>query len=311
MEQVDLDDFDREVTCAYRDETFRVRDNGAVLRRHKDGGRLRARDEKWTFGTKDKKNAYMFFVSGVRVHQIVATAFHGPPPSKDHVVDHIDTNRCNNRPENLRWVTKLENILLNPITLRRILFHYGSVEEFLADPAKPKSGELQPDFGWMRTVTKEEAEECRKRLLGWAESEGMPSGGSLGEWIFESRSKASAAKSSVTERSKKPSRDQWLSDHMNKLDERDAEIRARVSANLDRPPVRLPIIARGMAQHVDYCPLEMRNWEGKPYANFIDDCLNSPCCASSEEEGYVHCIGGRAITSQHEYARWKAKAEEK
>lgn len=308
MNQVHLDDFDREVICTYRDEIFLVRDNGAVLRCHKDGGRRRSRDEKWTFGTKDEKNGYMFFVSGVRVHQIVATAFHNPKPGDGYVVDHIDTNRCNNRPENLRWVTRLENILLNPITLRRILFHYGSVDEFLADPTKPKSGELQPDFGWMRTATKEEAEECRKRLLVWAQSEGMPSGGSLGEWIFESRSKASEAKSSGTERSKKPSRDQWLSEHKKKLAEREAEIRAKVSVNIDRPVIRLPIISRGMAQHVDYCPLEMRNYEGKPFANFIDDCLYSPCCASSED-GYVYCIGGRSIESKDDYEHWKAKAE--
>ena len=50
----------------------------------------------------------------------MATAFHGEPPTKEHVVDHIDTNKQNNRPENLRWVTRLENILLNPITAKRI-----------------------------------------------------------------------------------------------------------------------------------------------------------------------------------------------
>jgi len=33
------------------------------------------------------------------------TAFHGAPPTNDHFVDHIDTNKQNNRPANLRWVT--------------------------------------------------------------------------------------------------------------------------------------------------------------------------------------------------------------
>jgi hypothetical protein len=68
------------------------------------------------------------------VHQIVASAFHGPRPSKDHVVDHIDTNRQNNRPDNLRWVTRLENILLNPITCARIVLAYGSLEAFFENP---------------------------------------------------------------------------------------------------------------------------------------------------------------------------------
>jgi len=186
MKLVRLYFFDREVTCTYRGETYRVRDNGAVLRRRRDHARLRPLDEKWTFGRADKKVGYMF-VSSERVHRIVATAFHGSPPSKAHVVDHIDTNRRNNRPENLRWVTKLENILLNPITARRVIIAYGSIENFWADPDRPKSGKLPPNFEWMRSVTKKEAEESRRRLLDWAKSERTPSGGTLGEWLYTSR----------------------------------------------------------------------------------------------------------------------------
>jgi hypothetical protein len=117
----------------------------------------------------------------------VATAFHGPQPSKAHVVDHIDTNRRNNRPENLRWVTKLENILRNPITAHRVKIAYGSIGNFLVNPDRPISGKLNPNFEWMRSVTKKEAEESRRRLLDWAKSERMPSGGTLGEWIYRSR----------------------------------------------------------------------------------------------------------------------------
>lgn len=40
-------------------------------------------------------------IASVRVHRIVATAFHGNPPTKEYVVDHIDTNRQNNRPDTL------------------------------------------------------------------------------------------------------------------------------------------------------------------------------------------------------------------
>jgi len=114
----------------------------------------------------------------------VATAFIGEPPSKSHVVDHIDTNRRNNRPENLRWVTRLENILLNPITAKRVTLAYGSIEEFLRDPANPRHSTLSPNLTWMRKVTPEEAEISRNRLLAWAASEKGSSGGSLGDWVF-------------------------------------------------------------------------------------------------------------------------------
>lgn len=56
-------------------------------------------------------------------------------------------------------------------------------------------------------------------------------------------------------------------------------------------------IARGMAIHVDYCPLETRVWKGKPYANVVDDCVGCGCCIEygferilcSGETGIVTC----------------------
>jgi hypothetical protein len=38
--------------------------------------------------------------------------------------------------------------------------------------------------------------------------------------------------------------------------------------------VRKNSIRRGLALHVDDCPIEARIWKGKPYANVIDDCVN-------------------------------------
>ena len=44
------------------------------------------------------------------VHRLVAQAFLGPPPSKEHTqVNHIDNDPANNRADNLEWVTPLEN----------------------------------------------------------------------------------------------------------------------------------------------------------------------------------------------------------
>ena len=46
-----------------------------------------------------------------RVHRLVAEAFIGPCPSSDHVVNHINHNKLDNRLENLEWVTQSENML--------------------------------------------------------------------------------------------------------------------------------------------------------------------------------------------------------
>ena len=178
-----LDIYENEVECSYRGEEYLVRDNGAVSRRAKLGKRRRPLDEKWTFGTAGKSDGYMA-VASHKVHRIVATAFLGEPPSSNHVVDHIDTNRRNNRHTNLRWVTRLENILLNPVTAKRIEYLYGSIESFLADPQNPIQGTLTPDFEWMRTVSSAEAEYSKKRMLEWAASSLPSNGGSLGDWIY-------------------------------------------------------------------------------------------------------------------------------
>ena len=122
----------------------------------------------------------------------MATAFHGAPEDPNMVIDHIDTNRCNNLPENLRWVTRLENVLNNPITRRRIEMLCGSIENFLKDPSKLRESASEPNTKWMRTVSKEEAAKCLKNLSRWAEEDKAleqqrpkGNGGSLGEWIFD------------------------------------------------------------------------------------------------------------------------------
>jgi HNH endonuclease len=184
MIQSTLFEFTTQKECDYKDERYSVRDNGEVLRHSRIGKSRRSKDDIWTFGKFNTQTGYMEIAS-VRVHRIVATAFHGEPPTPEHVVDHMDTNRCNNRPDNLRWVTKLENALLNPITRKRIEYICGSVEAFLENPSLLRHGALERNFEWMRTVSPEEAKACKERMHIWAQSNKKPSGGSLGEWIYK------------------------------------------------------------------------------------------------------------------------------
>lgn len=184
-----IDDYSIEVTCVYRGRVYRVRDNGAVYRQCKENYRRSKLDEEWTFGKFNPNTGYML-IGQERVHRIVCTAYHGEPVGEQNIVDHIDTNRCNNRPENLRWVTKLENVLLNPITLAKVELICGSVEEFLANPSLLNGHESEnQNFTWMRAVTKDEAEHSLKRWKEWADKpiedrKSNSNRSSLGEWLF-------------------------------------------------------------------------------------------------------------------------------
>ena len=188
METIDLlNEFDTEKVCEYRGRIFKVRDNGAILRMAKSNCKPSKLDNIWTFGKKDEKTGYLMFACNVRVHQVVATAFKGLPEDPKMVVDHIDTNRCNNRPDNLRWVTRLENALNNPITRKKIIFRCGSIEAFLDNPSILREGAIEQNLSWMRTVSKEEAAKCKRNVSRWAEedSKAHSSGKGIGEWIFK------------------------------------------------------------------------------------------------------------------------------
>lgn len=43
------------------------------------------------------------------VHQVVCYYYHGPRPSPQHEIRHLNGNRLDNRPENLRWGTRKDN----------------------------------------------------------------------------------------------------------------------------------------------------------------------------------------------------------
>lgn len=182
-----LEVFGCEMQCEYKGRKYIARDNGAILRLPKDGCKPRRLDNIWTFGNKDVKTGYMMFAGNIRVHRVIATAFHGIPEDSNMVVDHKDTNRCNNRSENLQWVTRLENALNNPITRKRIIMLCGSIEAFLKDPSILRQSSSEPNTAWMRTVTKDEAAKCMKNLTHWAEQDVdmKPTGKRIDERVFK------------------------------------------------------------------------------------------------------------------------------
>lgn len=164
-----LNTYSEETVCVYKDETYKVRDNGAVFRCAREGKRMRKDDEVWTFGNKDEKTGYMKLGTH-RVHIIVANAFLGVNDSTKLVVDHKDTNRCNNRKENLRWITRLENVLLNPVTYKKVKFLCGGdIIRFIKDPTVLRSSNpSDADVTWMRTVMPDEAINSLRNVLQWA-----------------------------------------------------------------------------------------------------------------------------------------------
>ena len=186
---LDVDDYIAVKDCVYKDEHYSARDNGAIIRHQRAGMRKRKFDDVWSFGVPNIATGYLDFC-GERVHRIVATAFHGPAPSEQHVVDHIDTNRQNNRPENLRWSTKLENTLNNEITRKKVELICGSIEAFLENPSLLYGYETEDkNFIWMRSVTPEEAKNCLENWNNWAKTaKPKPNfkrnGNRVGDWIY-------------------------------------------------------------------------------------------------------------------------------
>lgn len=186
---VDINDYREEKSCVYKNEEYLVRDNGAVLRKPRPNHKARKLDNEWTFGKVNTKTGYSEIAS-VRVHRIVAVAFLGEAPTKEHIVDHIDTNRQNNRPDNLRWLTRLENVVLNDATRKKIEYRTGvDIYEFLENPAKYRDAFDDPDFSWMRRVDEKEARACLENMKKWSENKTEPSahtGAKLGDWIYQS-----------------------------------------------------------------------------------------------------------------------------
>ena len=135
----------------------------------------------------DDRTGYLK-IETTRVHRIVATAFHGNPPTEEYVVDHIDSNKQNNRPSNLRWVTRFENTVSNELTRKKIEYLTGvDIYEFLSNPSKYRDLLKGSNFDWMRRVTEEESKTCLDNFRKLSERSKTTSNrptSKMGEWIF-------------------------------------------------------------------------------------------------------------------------------
>jgi hypothetical protein len=179
-----IEHYDRQVEVEFEGDKYLVRDNGAVYRMHRPDRRRSRFDETWTFGRYGKSTGYMYIGSHA-IHRIVAFAFCGIAPSERHVVDHIDTNRGNNCAANLRWITRLDNLLRHPSTRKQVISAYGSLDKFFENPRA--ATKLGPNIDWLRTVSKEEVERSREQLQKWAEEDGLPKDGDLGNRVYGTR----------------------------------------------------------------------------------------------------------------------------
>lgn len=62
------------------------------------------------------------------------------------------------------------------------------------------------------------------------------------------------------------------------------------------------LIYRGLAVHVDWCPIGARNYKGKPYANFIDDCHDCGYCISYATGDSILCSGRKRISTVQDFS---------
>ena len=61
------------------------------------------------------------------------------------------------------------------------------------------------------------------------------------------------------------------------------------------------IINRHEAYQVPDCPIRKRVWHGKPYANFIDDCLECEYCISVPSNNEILCSGRQRISTLDDF----------
>ena len=163
MTFTNIDDFHEEKICTYKNETYSVRDNGAVLRHSGNSEHKRKIDDIWTFGTLDDKG--FMRIGGEKINRIVATAFYGVPASEQYVVFHKNYNSQDNRAKNLSWVTKIEFKILQPSIQYKLRLLLGmKIEKILSDISILQTIDV-PNLNWMKSVTQAEADTCLQKYI--------------------------------------------------------------------------------------------------------------------------------------------------
>ena len=157
------EEYKEERECIYENRKYRVRDNGAVMRLSDPAKRKTMNDDVWTFGIKD--TAGYLAIAGVRVHLIVAAAYLGEKPDPTLVVDHKDTIKVNNRPSNLHYVTRFENLVKNPFTRGKLEHAVGlPIEKILENMDILRRVRLPQNFTWLKSVSQAEANILKTRI---------------------------------------------------------------------------------------------------------------------------------------------------
>lgn len=68
---------------------------------------------------------------------------------------------------------------------------------------------------------------------------------------------------------------------------------------------RYPCVYRGMfAIHADYCPIKVRMYNGKPYANVMDDCIFCPYIVDVDNEDGILCTGDKKIDTVEDVKKY-------
>lgn len=61
------------------------------------------------------------------------------------------------------------------------------------------------------------------------------------------------------------------------------------------------IVYHGLAAHIDFCPIKIRTWHGKPYANVLDDCIDCKYYIEGREHEIL-CSGKQGIASIEDFS---------